>query len=62
MLLASSFQEEEPARRLQATEETPDTLPRRKTMLLLKAADDQLDLLNGNEAINAHRYHQRAGQ
>jgi len=58
VLLASSFQGQEPGP--EVSEEVPDTLPRRKTILLLKADDDQLDLLNGHEAINRHRY--RAGK
>ena len=62
MLLAASFQEQEPVRGPEVSEETPDTLPRRKTILLLKADDDRLDLLNGDEIINRHRYRKRAGE
>ena len=58
-LLTASFQKKEPASDAGVSAETTHTLRLRKTLLLLPA-DEELDLLNGDETINRHRYRQRA--
>lgn len=61
-LLTASFQKKEPARPVEVLADTTDTLRLRRTLLLLQADEDPLDLLNGDATLNRHRYRQRAGK